>query len=328
VGEALLTGAILLLLSSIAAAQVPIDAGLTARARDPEQRAWETGVLPHSRGGNPKPMFLFRRIALLLALCLPAANVFFAQSSSSNPVSDERLAESSSSNSNSDFAQDQAPQAQPPASPSSAASQNQNPGAVSVQARIRARREQRRAQAIRDAYSHLYDTYVGMGYLRFQPGPNLQRVTYYSWDAEFTRFYNPRLGVTVGGRGYYGTPFTPFNPASNGSITRPAVSTYAVMGGPVYRFYLQPKYSISGRVMGGWALGNFSSDTNGFGGQALGLWPDGNTYIVNGGLIGEYNISPGFALRLNGEYVGTGFGSTMQNGFGFTTGFVYRFGKQ
>ena len=45
------------------------------RARDVEQRAWETGVLPHSRGGNPKPMFLFRRLALLLALCLPAANV-------------------------------------------------------------------------------------------------------------------------------------------------------------------------------------------------------------------------------------------------------------
>lgn len=269
-------------------------------------------------------MFLYRRLALLLALCLPAANVLFAQTSSSNSAPDPLLADSSSSDSIPDFAQGPA---QPQAAPA-AASQSQNPGAVSVQARIRARRDQRRAQAIHDAYSHLYDSYVGMGYLRFQPGPALQRVTYYSWDAEFTRFYSPRLGVTLGGRGYYGTPFTPFNTASNGSITRPAVSTYAVMGGPTYRFYLQPKYSISGRVMGGWALGSFSGDTNGIGGKALGLWPDGNTYIVNGGLLGEYNISPGFALRLNGEYVGTGFGSTMQNGFGFTAGFVYRFGKQ
>lgn len=253
-------------------------------------------------------MCSFRRLALLLALCLASANVLFAQSSSSNPPQD------------SSSAPNPAPQ-----SATAGQSSNQNPGAVSVQARIRARREQRRAQAIHDAYTRLYDTYVGMGYLRFQPGPTLQHVTYYSWDAEFTRYFSERLGVTLGGRGYYGTPFTYVNFTS---ITRPAVSTYAVMGGPTYRFYLQPKYSISGRVMGGWALGNFSSDTNGFGAQNLGLWPDGNTYAVSGGLIGEYNVSPGFALRLGGEYFGTGFGSTMQNNVGFTTGFVYRFGKQ
>lgn len=250
----------------------------------------------------------------------------FAQGPSSNPVPGEFLAESSSLEATPDPGQDSP--SQPAASQASSAAQTQNPGAVSVQARIRARREQRRAQAIRDAYSHRYDTYIGMGYLRFQPGPNLQRVTYYSWNAEFTRYYSPRLGATVGGRGYYGSPFTPFSVATNGAVTRPAVSTYAVMGGPVYRFYLQPKYSISGRVMGGWALGNFSSDTGGFGSKALGLWPDSNTYAVSGGLMGEFNVSPGFALRLTGEYVGTGFGSSMQNGFGFTTGFVYRFGKQ
>lgn len=264
---------------------------------------------------NSKPMYSFRRLALLLALCLASANVLFAQTSSSNPPPDPSPAPSS----------DPSPAPQSTASQPSSQNPNPNPGAVSVQARIRARREQRRAQAIHDAYTRLYDTYVGMGYLRFQPGPTLQRVTYYSWDAEFTRYYSERLGVTLGGRGYYGTPFTYVNFSS---ITRPAVSTYAVMGGPTYRFYLQPKYSISGRVMGGWALGNFSSDTNGFGAKNLGLWPDGNTYAVSGGLIGEYNVSPGLALRLGGEYFGTGFGSTMQNSVGFTTGFVYRFGKQ
>lgn len=297
-------------------------AGSIRRWPVPEQRAWGTGiVLPYSRGGNPKPMFFFRRLALLLAICVASANVLLAQSSSSSPVSNEIAVLDSSSTAGSDLADDQA---QPQSSPSQPAAA-QNPGAVSVQARIRARREQRRTQAIRDAYSHLYETYVGMGYLRFQPGPNLQRVTYYSWDAEFSRFFSPRLGVTAGGRGYYGTPFVGLNFSS---ITRPAVSTYMVMGGPVYRFYLQPKYSIGARVMGGWALGNFSSDTNGFGSERLGMWKDGNTYAVNGGLIGEYNISPGFSLRLNGEYVGTGFSSKMQNGFGFTSGFVYRFGRQ
>jgi hypothetical protein len=256
-------------------------------------------------------MFLFRRVALVLTLCLASAAVLLAQDSSSNSPQDQELAQ--------DLAQNQAPAQGQTSSPP------QNQGQVSVQARIRARRAQRRAQAIRDAYSHVYETYVGMGYLRFQPGPTLQRVTYYSWDAEFTRFYNERLGITVGGRGYYGSPFTYVNPYS---ITRPAVSTYAVMGGPVYRFYLQPKYSIGARVMGGWSLGNFSGDTNGFGSTRLGIWPDGNSYAVTGGLVGEYNISPGLSLRLAGEFLGTGFGSTTQKSFGMTTGFVYRFGRR
>jgi len=258
-------------------------------------------------------MLQFFRFALLLALCLPAANALLAQNASSSSSLDPELAQNQPQD-----------QAQPPAqAPPSSASQN--PGSVSVQSRIRARRDQRRAQSIRDAYSHLYETYVGMGYLRFTPGPNLQRVTYYSWDAEFSRFFSERLGVTAGGRGYYGSPFVGLNFSS---ITRPAVSTYAVLGGPVYRFYLRPKASIGARAMGGWALGNFSSDTNGFGSQRLGMWPDGNTYAVSGGLIGEYNVSPGVSLRLAGEYFGTGFGSTIQHNVGFTSGFVYRFGRQ
>lgn len=245
-------------------------------------------------------MFLFRRSALLLALCLASASVVVAQSSSSNP-----------------------PENPQPQSPQPAARQPQGP--VSVQGRIRARRDARRAQSIRDAYMHTYETTVGMGYLRFTPGPGLQRVTYYGWDTAFTRYYSERLGVTLDGRGYYGTPYVGLNFSS---ITRPAVSTYTAMGGPTYRFYLQPKYSISGRAMGGYAYGNFSADTNGFGGKALGLWADGGTFAVTGGLIGEYNVSPGLSLRLGGEYFGTGFGSTLQNNVGFTTGFVYRFGKQ
>ncbi len=261
-------------------------------------------------------MFVFRRVALLLTLCLASATVLLAQDSSSNSPLDEEIAR--------EAAEFQAPQ-NPPQDQGQAPASTQNPGQVNVQARIRVRREQRRAQAIRDAYSHLYEAYVGMGYLRFTPGPKLQRVTYYYWDAEFTRFYSERFGVTLGGRGYYGSPFVGLNFSS---ITRPAVSTYTVMGGPEYRFLLLPRYSISARAMGGWALGNFSSDTNGFGSTALGMWPDSNSYAVSGGLIGEYNVSPGLALRLAGEYVGTGFGSTMQNSFGFTGGFVYRFGKQ
>ncbi len=232
-------------------------------------------------------------------------------------------AASSSSLDGSPVAQEQTQQ--PAGATGTAQNETLSPGELSVQARIRARRAQRRAQAIHDTYSHLYEAYLGMDYQRFIPGPNKQRVTMYAWDTALTRYYNERLGVTVDGRGYYGTPYVGLNPSS---ITRPAISQYDILAGPVYRFYLHPKYSIAGRVMGGTSHGNFSGDTNGFGGQALGMYPDGWTYAFNASLLGEVNVSPNLSVRLGGEYMGTGFGSTLQNSRGFTFGFVYRFGKQ
>jgi hypothetical protein len=201
---------------------------------------------------------------------------------------------------------------------------------MSVEARIRARREQRRATALHQAYDHTYEAYVGMGYLRFTPGAKLERANEYAWDIGVTRYLNQRLGVTVDGRGYYGTAYVYNNQETNSAITNPAISQYAVLAGPTYRFYMQPKYSISGRVMGGVAHGNFSSDTNHSEAlsTALGLWPDGNTFAASAGLVGEYNLTPHVFVRVVPEYVLTGFGSTTQNSLGFTLGIGYRFGGQ
>lgn len=243
----------------------------------------------------------FFRFALLLAFAIPAMHVVLAQDSSSSSATPAA-------------SQDQTQQ--PPA---------QTPQQQSVQARIRARREQRRAAAIHDAYSHLYETYGDMGYLRFKPGPSLQKATMYAWDTGLTRYFSERLGVTVGGRGYYGTAYVGLNQFN---LTRPAISEYNALIGPSYRFYLQPKYSIAGRVMGGFAHGKFSGDTNGIGAKALGLYPDGNTFAASASIIGEANLTPNIAFRLSGDYLATGFGSSMQNSVGFTTGIVYRFGKQ
>jgi hypothetical protein len=246
-------------------------------------------------------MYSFRRLALLLVLGLPASHFLQAQSSSS------------SSN--------------PPAATQDQTQQTdaQTQAGVSVQARIRARREQRRAAAIHEIYDHRYEGYVGAGYLRFTPGATLQRVNEYNWNAGFTRYFDERLGVTLDGRGYYGTPFVGLNTYS---ITKPAISQYAVLLGPTYRFYLQPKYSVSGRVMGGYAQGNFSGDTNGVGGVNLGLYPDASTYAVSASVLLEYNVAPNLGVRIAPEYFLTGFGSTLQNSLGYTGGIVYRFGKQ
>ena len=232
-------------------------------------------------------------------------------------VSFGALAQSTGSSSN--------PPAQDQAQPQAPATTGSQQAPVTVEGRIRARREARRAQVIRDTYGHLYEVFVGGGYQRFLPGPELQRNTMYSWDVGITRYYSEKLGLTVDGRGYYGTAFVGLNSTS---LTRPAISTYDVLAGPVYRFRMRPKYSLAGSVKGGIAMGNFSGDTNGFGTEVLGLFPDGTTYALEGTFIGEVNISPSISLRLAPEYMATGFGSSWQNDIGFTYGFVYRFGKQ
>ncbi len=246
-------------------------------------------------------MSSFCRLALTLALVLPAVHAAQAQSSNSGSTPQN---------------QGQQPAQQTP---------ELTPQQESVQTRIRARREQRRAAAIREVYSHLYESYIGYGYLRFTLPSPLQRVNEYNWNAGFTRYYGERLGVTLDSRGYYGTPFV-YNNESN--VTKPAISQYAVMLGPTYRFYLHPKFSIAGRAVGGWLLGDFSGDANGVPITITHLYPDGSTYGVDASLIFEYNLGPGLGLRVAPDYFGSGFGSTFQNNLGFTMGLVYRFGKQ
>ncbi|HEX4758281.1 MAG TPA: hypothetical protein VH308_09870 [Terracidiphilus sp.] len=245
----------------------------------------------------------FRRLALLLAFVLPALHVVLAQSSSSNPPTQAP-------------AQDQAQPQQPAA---------ETPQQQTVQARIHARREQRRAAAIHDAYSHLYETWADMGYLRFKPGPSLQRLTFYSWDTGLTRYFNERFGVVVDGRGYYGTAYVGLNKFG---LTRPSISQYDALGGITYRFYLQPRYSVATRIMAGYSHGNFSGDTNGIGPVNLGLYPDSNTFAASASVTGEMSLTPNIAFRLAPEYFATGYGSSMQNSLGFTGGLVYRFGKR
>jgi hypothetical protein len=255
-------------------------------------------------------MSSFRPIALLLALVSPALSFGVAQSSASSasPAAAD--------------AQAPAAQTQP---------QPQNQPQLSVQARIRARREQRRATAIHDTYAHLYEGYIGAGYLRFTPGSTLQRVNEYNWNGGFTRYFNDRLGATLDGRGYYGTPFIEPQqgdpPAGSVAQTKPAISQYSALIGPTYRFYLQPRYSISGRVMGGFAYGNFTSDTSGYGTLGV-LYGDGPTFAASVSILGDYNLAPNIAIRVAPEYFLTGFGSSEQNNLGFTAGLVFRFGKQ
>ena len=197
--------------------------------------------------------------------------------------------------------------------PAPAQAQAETPGQLSVQARIR------------------YEEYTGMALLRFEPGAKLERAWDYAWNVGFTRYFDERLGVTVDGRGYYATAYTGINYlGGTNPYTNPAISQYAALAGPTYRFYVLPKYSVSARVLGGIEHGNFSANTDHstFTSTALGLWPDGYVFAAVASLPIEYNLTPNVGLRVDPEYYFTGFGSTIQSSRGFTTGIVYRFGKQ
>ena len=257
-------------------------------------------------------MFSFRRS--FLTLTFAASALIAAQSPA-------LLAQASSSSQPAD----PAPQSAPPAA------QPPSQGQLSVAARIKARREARRAAAIKDIYTHLYEVYAGSGYLRFFPGPSLQRNNEIPWNFGVTRYFNERLGVNLDFRGYEGKAFLGLTQSSNSAIVKPEISQYTGMIGPTYRFLLTPKYSVSGRVLAGFGYGNFSGDTGRFqvsGPSSLGLYPDGGSPAVSVSVPLEYNISPALGFRLAPEYLMTRFGSTIENNRGFTTGVVVRWGKQ
>jgi hypothetical protein len=273
------------------------------------------GALLERPGGISILMFSFRRSAFLLA---------FTVSACLGSQAPQLQAQASSSSQ--------------PAEPA-AAPQPQTTGPLTVQARLKARREQRRATAIHDVYSHLYEVYVGTGYLRFHPGPgipaqpgvpqsSLQRVNEYSWNVGVTRYYSERFGVTVDGRGTYGSAYVGPNPNVDTAVYKPAISEYTAMAGPTYRFLLEPRYSVAGRILVGGAFGNFSGDTGSFTPAELGLYPDGAGLALSASVPVEYNVSPQVGLRIAPEYLLTSFGSTTQNNLGFTGGIVVRWGKQ
>jgi hypothetical protein len=243
----------------------------------------------------------FVRIALLLALVYSAAQIVPAQTSSSSSQSTTQ-------------GQSQAQQ-----------TPNLSQQEQAVQERIHERMLQRREEAVREVYSHRYDAFVGMGYLRFTPGPSLQKVTLYAWDVGFTRYSNMHFGVTFDGRGYYGTTYVGLNFTN---FTKPAISQYDMLVGPTYRFRLRPKTALEVQALGGYAHINTAGDTNGYGAKPLGLYSPGASFAISPAILGVYNLSPGFALRLGANDFVTGFGSSVQNAPGFTGGFVLRLGKQ
>jgi len=204
--------------------------------------------------------------------------------------------------------------------------QNQIRLAQQAQARIRARREQRKQRVVQDTYSHKFEVYGGGGYTRFRPGGSLQHINESTWNGGVTDYRWGRLGITGDLRGYYGTAFITPNPYN---IFKPSISQYTFMAGPQYRLVRREHWGIGAQVLVGASKGDFAANGAAFPGPLVGLWSSGTSLSVAAGVPIDYNLSPGLAFRIQPGYWLSTFGSTTQvKNLGFTTGIVYRFGRQ
>jgi hypothetical protein len=204
--------------------------------------------------------------------------------------------------------------------------QNQIRLAQEAQARVHARRQQRKQRIVQDTYSHKFEVYGGGGYTRFRPGPSLQHINESVWNGGATDYLWGRLGLTADLRGYYGTAFIPPNPYN---LFKPSISQYTYMAGPQYRFVRREHWGIGGQVLVGVARGNFNGNSAEIPGTLLGLWSKGYDLSFSAAVPIDYNISPGLAFRIQPGYWLTTFGSTTQvKNLGFNAGIVYRFGRQ
>jgi hypothetical protein len=204
--------------------------------------------------------------------------------------------------------------------------QNQVRLAQEAQARIHARREQRKQRVVQDTYSHKFEAYGGGGYTRYRPGSTLQHINESAWNGGLTDYLWGRLGLTADLRGYYGNAFIPPN---GFNIFKPNISEYSFMAGPQYRFVRREHWAISGQVLVGGSKGNFNANGAELPGTLIGLWSNGTNFSAAAGVPIDYNISPALAFRIQPGYWLTTFSNTPQaKNLGFNIGIVYRFGRQ
>ncbi|HVJ08171.1 MAG TPA: hypothetical protein VM554_07290 [Acidisarcina sp.] len=248
-----------------------------------------------------KQYFLFPLLSILLAA--PAMRAQTSTSTDAAPAAQEPAQE---------------PAQTTPAPPAAA-------GPQSAAARVRARRQQRIQALVKDIYGHKYEAYGGFSYQRFRPGDSLQRSTEVGWNVGLTDYIRPKLGITVDTRGNYGAAYTYNNQYQ---VFMPSISQYVFMAGPQYRITQGQRLASSVRVLVGVSHGNFDTNTNGLPGTLIGLYPNGNSVALDGGIPLDYNVSPALAVRVTPDFLYTRFGSSNQYNLGFTAGIVYRFHKR
>jgi hypothetical protein len=192
-----------------------------------------------------------------------------------------------------------------------------------------ASRQARIARQVQETYTHRWEVGGGGGYLRFRSGEYTQKNSEITFWMNTTYYLNEKLGITGELRGAYGNAKTLQGVQYANLVGNPQISEYPFLAGPTYRLYTRERYAVSGFALGGVAIGKFDGDTKGHDPTLLGFWPSTSArpaFSVGGNL--DLNLYPNLAFRIAPSYLGTTYGGSLQNNFGFEMGLVYRFGRQ
>jgi hypothetical protein len=191
-----------------------------------------------------------------------------------------------------------------------------------------ANRKRRVERTIAETYGHKWEVGGGGGFERFRSGQFQQQDSQITFWASTMYALNPKVGIIGEVRGAYGHAKIA-NPLPSGATLgfNPQISEYNFMAGPSYRFVRKEKFSASAFAEGGMGLGKFAGDSKGLSAADIGVWTGDYGASFSAGLNLDYNLYPNLAVRVTPSYLGTTFGSTLQNSKGINAGVVYRFGK-
>jgi len=192
-----------------------------------------------------------------------------------------------------------------------------------------ASRQARIARQIQETYTHRWEVAGGGGYLRFRSGQFTQKNSEITFWMDTTYYLNQKFGITGEVRGAYGNAKTLQGNPFAALVGNPQISEYPFLAGPTYRFLRHQKLDVSAFALGGVAIGKFDGASKGIAAPALGFWPSTSArpaFSVGANL--DLNVYPNLAFRIAPSYLGTTYGSSLQNNVGFEMGLVYRFGRQ
>ena len=190
-----------------------------------------------------------------------------------------------------------------------------------------ASRQARIDRTIQETYSHRYEVVGGGGYMRWRSGPYTKKNNEVSWDATFDYYLNPKLALVGDAQGSFGNAHQQL-PLQYPQIPNPQINEYFFTGGVGYRFYAKERVALSAQGTAGVADGVFSKGAKGLTGPEVGLWNDGFVPAFKISVNADYNLFPNLGVRFSPTYVGSTFGSSVQNNLGFNAGVLYRFGRQ
>ncbi len=206
---------------------------------------------------------------------------------------------------------------------------------ASAQSTRRPRRESNQSRKARvertiaETYSHKYEVAGGGGYERFRSGLYQRQDNQVTFWASTLYALNPKLGIQGEVRGAYGKAIIGnILPSGNSLNFNPQISEYNFMAGPSYRVLRKEKLSVSVFGEGGMGLGKFAGDSKGLTAADIGVWTGDYAASFAAGLHLDYNLSTSLAARVTPTYLGTTYGSSLQNSKGVNIGIVYRFGRQ